>query len=79
MKRIIKLIWAWIDWKEIGKQIAAEYKDAVKVSILLFIVILMLMIGMANHDYNQIFERQNYLERRMNSFDLNIPNMTEVK
>ena len=77
--KLLKLIWAWVDWKELKRQIAAEYKDAVKVSILLFIVILMLMIGMANHDYNRIFERQNYLESRMNSFDRNIPNMTEVK
>ena len=72
MKRIIKLILAWIDWKELKRQIAGEKKYAVGLSLLIFLVVFVLMVAISKHDYNRIFERQNYLERRMNSFDTTI-------
>ena len=72
MKRIIKLICAWIDWKELKKQIAGEKKYAVDLSLLIFLVVFLLMVAMAEHDYDRIFERMNHVEYRMNNYDTTI-------
>lgn len=76
MKRIIKLIW---NNRELWGVIAGEKKYAVGLSLLIFLIVFLMMVAMAQHDYQQAFERINHIENRMNSFDPNIKDMTVIK
>lgn len=73
--KIIKLIWEWIDWKELYRWIREESHYAIGVSALIFACTLFLMLAIAEYEITQ---RLNHLELRMNSFDHSIPYM-EIK
>ena len=72
MKRIIKLFWAWIDWKKLCGWIKKEGHYAIGVCILIFVCTLFLMLAVAEHNINQ---KLNHLELRINDCDKNIPQM----
>jgi hypothetical protein len=58
--------------KKLMQLIHDEFKYAVGVSWLIFVVVLFLMLAIAEYDIDQ---RLNHLEYRVNSIDPNIPYM----
>ncbi len=74
-KSIIKTIWAWIDWVEIYKQVIAEIRHAKPIFIIIFILVLMIMLGMAE----DVSQRVNRLERQMNRYNPVTIDMAGIK
>lgn len=74
-KAIIKMIWAWIDWVEIYKQVMAEIRYTKPIFIIIFILVLMIMLGMAE----DVSQRVNRLEHQMNRYNPVTIDMTGIK
>ena len=73
MKRIIKRIWAN---RELYRKIICDIRDHAIILIAIVLFVWFTLHGIAETQENY---RLNHLERRMNSFDKNIPDMTVIE
>ena len=69
MKRIFKIIWAN---RELYRQIICDIRDHAIILIAIVLFVWFTLNGIVETQENY---RLNHLERRMNSFDKNIPHM----